>query len=164
MRCMTTKHPHRLRNFSYIGKFHYLLTWCCDERKQLFNRANHVDLVIRQILRASLETEFENIAYCYMPDHLHQLVKGKALTSDACEFIRKGKQYSGFYFQREYHERLWQRDGHDRLLLSDDAMRAAIRYIIDNPVRAGLVRVPEEYPFTGSDIYTVSELAALGRR
>ena len=38
---------------------------------------------------------------------------------------------------------------------------ATIRYIIDNPVRAGLVKHPAEYPFTGSMRYTMEELEQL---
>ena len=39
----------------------------------------------------------------------------------------------------------------------DDTM-VAIRYVIANPVRAGLVLRPEAYPFLGSMTGTVSDL------
>ena len=33
-------------------------------------------LVLQQFLRACIEAKIEIIAYCFMPDHVHQLVKG----------------------------------------------------------------------------------------
>jgi len=43
-----------------------------------------------------------------MPDHLHQLVHGRALTSDAKRFILLAKQYSGYYYKKAFKQRLWQ--------------------------------------------------------
>ena len=43
--------------------------------------------------------------------------------------------------------------------LRDDMERATtIRYILDNPVEAGLATDPADYPFLGSQSYTVAEL------
>lgn len=39
-------------------------------------------------------------------------------------------------------------------------MRVA-RYILENPVRAGLTRTFQEYPFSGSQEFTKEELADL---
>jgi len=36
--------------------------------------------------------------------------------------------------------------------------KRAMRYVLDNPVRASLVGHPEEYPYAGSDRWTVAEL------
>jgi len=76
------KRPYLLRDFDYLGMHHYLFTWCCDYREPLFTQQDHVDLVREQILRSCREAEFEVIAYCYMPDHVHQLVHGRSPTSE----------------------------------------------------------------------------------
>jgi len=34
----------------------------------------------------------------------------------------------------------------------------AIRYVIENPIEAGLVEKVEDYPFTGSQVYTIEQL------
>jgi putative transposase len=152
------KHLHLLRDFDYIGERHYSLTWCCESREPVFTQQDRVDLVRAQILRACRESEFEVIAYCLMPDHVHQLVHGRTPTADGRKFIRLAKQYSGFYFKKAFNQPLWQRYGHDRLVTDEGALRPIAQYIIENPVRAGLVTRPEDYPFTGSDIYTLAEL------
>jgi len=152
------KHPHLLRNFDYIGMHYYSITWCCDDRKPLFTQPDRVDLVRAQILRACKDSEFEVIVDCFMPDHVHKLVRGRTSTADGKKFIRLAKQYSGFYFKQAFDQRLWQRYGMDRLVRNDGDIRAIAQYIIENPVRAGLVSRPEDHPFTGSHIYTLEQL------
>ena len=111
-----------------------------------------------QVLRACQESDIEVIIDCFMPDHVHKLVRGRTPSADARKFIKRAKQYSGYYFQREFKLRLWQRYGRDQVIWnSGDAPRVA-QYIIENPVRAGLVKRPEDYPFTGSQIYSLEEL------
>ena len=36
--------------------------------------------------------------------------------------------------------------------------RTAIGYVVSNPVRAGLVVSPSEYPYWGSDVYSRAEI------
>ena len=70
---------------------------------------------------------------------------------------------SGFYYQKQFGERLWQRYGYERTLRSQDETLAVAKYIVGNPVRAGLVENPEHYPFSGSETYSLAAiLAAIG--
>jgi len=155
---MIIKHPEPLRDFDYVGLYYYSLTWCCEDRQSHFSQSDRVDLVRQQFLRACGETEFEIVAYCFMPDHVHQLVHGRSLTADGRRYMKLAKQYSGFYFSKAYDQRLWQRYGHDRFLRKDEEPRTIVRYILENPVRAGLIVDPRDYPFTGSQIHTIDEL------
>jgi REP element-mobilizing transposase RayT len=93
-----------------------------------------------------------------MPDHVHQLVKGASADADAERYILKAKQYSGFYFKKAFGTKLWFRKGFNVVLLGDCAPRETVKYIIENPVKAGLVKCVEDYPFTGSSRHTIKEL------
>jgi len=42
---------------------------------------------------------------------------------------------------------VWQRGYHDHALRGDEDYAARIRYLIENPVRAGLVERVEDYPY-----------------
>jgi REP element-mobilizing transposase RayT len=95
-----------------------------------------------------------------MPDHLHLLVEGKTDDADCKRFIARVKQYSGFYFKRQFGTPLWQRYGFERVLRDDEQTFVVARYILENPVRAGLAATVEEYPFVGSSEYSLSELIA----
>jgi putative transposase len=155
---MIHKHPQPLRDFDYVGMYHYSLTWCCRERKCLFTQSDHVDLVRAQLLRTCTETSFALVAYCFMPDHLHQLVKGCTNSANGKQYIKLAKQYSGFYFKKQYGQLPFDRYGHDRFLREDKEVRTIVGYIIENPVRARLVEKVEDYPFTGSSLYSIKEL------
>jgi len=97
---MQHRHAKRTRGFSYVGIHRYLLTFCTHYRAPLFTSAEAVDLALTQILRAVREERFALIAYCFMPDHLHLLIKGDCEASDCKAFIRRAKQYSGFYYSK----------------------------------------------------------------
>jgi len=43
---------------------------------------------------------------------------------------------------------LWQRESFDRIVRSDENLRRKREYIINNPVRAGLVSSWDDYPWT----------------
>ena len=95
-----------------------------------------------------------------MPDHVHLLVSGLTEDSDCRAFIRAMKQYTGYYFRKATGRALWQRYGYEHVLRSDLERATTIRYILDNPLRAGLAKRLEDYPFLGSERYTVEELVA----
>jgi hypothetical protein len=56
-------------------------------------------------------------------------------------------QYSGFYHSKAFGEELWQRYGHDHVFRHSERTGDVIRYILENPVKAG-VRV-NDCPFAG---------------
>ena len=98
------------------------------------------------------------VAYCFMPDHLHLLVQGLTAESDCRRFISRAKQYSGFYYAEEYGVRLWQRYGFERVLREHEPTMVVARYILENPLRAGLAQRVDEYPYVGSLVYSLSAL------
>jgi hypothetical protein len=60
-------------------------------------------------------------------------------------------------------QKLWQRYGFERMLRDDEATLVVARYILNNPVRAGLVADPREYAHIGSQRYSVEGiLEAIG--
>ncbi|MEO8077784.1 MAG: transposase [Acidobacteriota bacterium] len=67
--------PHHPR-LPYTGKHNYFLTFCTEGRAPVFTEHDAVELVLAQILRAARKCAFEITAYCFMPDHLHLLVRG----------------------------------------------------------------------------------------
>jgi putative transposase len=93
-----------------------------------------------------------------MPDHLHLLVEGQSDTSDCKRFIARAKQYSGFYYSKMNRQILWQRYGFEHVLHDDELSPVVARYILMNPVRAGLVETVDNYPFVGSLVYPLSAL------
>jgi REP element-mobilizing transposase RayT len=154
---LTGKPPH-LRTFDYTGFHRYSLTFCTDRRRRLFTQHAAVNLVLSQISRAAEEQRFAVLTYCFMPEHVHFLVQGECETADCKRFISLSKQYSGYLYSQTFKEKLWQRYGYERTLRNDEQTLTVARYILNNPVRAGLVRNPTEYPFVGSLVYELKDL------
>ena len=157
---MHTGRPSRLPRFDYRGFHAYFLTFCTFQRRRLFVAAESVDLVRTQISRAATDESVAIVADCYMPDHLHLLVQGSAETADGRKFISCARQLSGFHYQRRFGERLWQRYAYERVLRADEAMASVARYIVENPIRAGLVRRVTEYPYTAVNGCTLEQILA----
>jgi putative transposase len=111
---MQTNQPGHLKTFDYLGLHRYFLTFCTNYRRHAFQNGDVVNLVLAQISRTAREGAFELLAYCFMPDHLHPLVEGTAENSDCRRFIKSAKQYSGYYFEKDFKQKLWQRYGFER--------------------------------------------------
>ena len=88
------------------------------------------------------------LAWVLMPDHGHWLVQvgdGDHLASIMNRI--KSATARAYNEQRKRTGALWARAYHERLLRDDDAVRGAARYLVANPVRAGLVKRVGDYPF-----------------
>jgi REP element-mobilizing transposase RayT len=93
-----------------------------------------------------------------LPDHLHLLVEGKSAASDLQRFAMLAKQRSGAAYARQFGHALGQEGNFDRVLRRDDEVKPWVKYLLENPVRAGLVTHPADYPHLGSERFTLSEL------
>src|SRR5262245_50263081 len=155
---MLTRNPGHVKSFDYLGLHRFSLTFCTKDRALFFTEKRRVDLVFEQILRSATENEFGIVAYCFMPDHLHLLVEGLSDMSDGLLFIDRAKQYSGYYFKKACRTKLWQRYGFEHTLRNDEATLSVARYILENPVRAGLVERVQDYPFLGSLMYPLEQI------
>jgi putative transposase len=155
---MRTGKPEHLTGFSYVGNHQYSLTFCTKDRKRLFIDSDAVELVLAQISRAAIEHGFAVLAYCFMPDHVHLLVEGRTEHSDCKQFIARAKQYSGFYYSKRFDKPLWQRYSFEHVVRDSEKATTIARYILQNPMRAGLVTNIADYPFVGSLVWSTPEL------
>ena len=150
--------PRRLESFSYIGLARYFLTFCTRNRRRVFFDEVIVSMTMLEFRQAANREEFAILAFCVMPDHSHLLVEGATDRSDLRRFVKSAKQQSGAAYALRRAEPLWQEGYYERVLRRDEDVRDIARYILWNPVRAGLVRTPVEYPYIGSDVWSIEEL------
>jgi putative transposase len=150
--------PPRIEGFDYLGPYRYFVTFCTFDRRAVFSDVALGHRVISQFRRTCAKTKFAILAYCLMPDHAHLLVEGRSERSDFRGLIKSLKQSSGQRHASRTKRRLWQEGYWDRVLRPDDDAKKVARYIVENPVRAGLVRCAADYPLVGSDVWTLEEL------
>ena len=88
------------------------------------------------------------LAWVLMPDHGHWLVQ-VGDDDDLASIMNRLKSATARAYNRQRGRTgaLWARAYHERLLRGNDDVRGAARYLIANPVRAGLVERVGDYPF-----------------
>ena len=136
------------------------MTLTATFRTRWFASEIHAKALSVQIAPFFGARHFEVIAYCLMPDHLHVLLEGTSVDADLIESVRAWKQRTGYDWKRATGAQLWQPGFHDRILREGDETQHIVRYILYNPVRAGLVATPGEYRWLGSFRYSLVELEA----
>jgi putative transposase len=124
----------------------------------VFRKPVFVSLVLAEIATVAEAECLAVLAYCFMPDHVHLLVEGDAPSADVRRFVWRVKQRSGYAYQRLVAARLWQRSWWDRVLRSEQQTWEVVCYLLENPVRAGLVERPLDYPYSGSLVFTRGDL------
>ena len=133
-------HLLRKGRFSEPGRA-YLVTTVTQGRRPVFTDLQLGRVVVRELIMAPAET----LAYALMPDHLHWLlVLGEA---DLGTVVRTLKSRSGIAVNRVLglSGPFWQKGYHDRAVRQEEDLRALARYVIANPVRAGLVERVGDY-------------------
>jgi putative transposase len=148
---MSPGRPPRLPGFTYLGPHRYSLCFVVSQRARLFVTPPLVHAVREQILRSAVDERFDVLAHCIMPDHVHILVEGRTESSDLRRFVKVVKQRAGYVARTTLGIPLtWQEGYYEHVLRSDESTKAVIRYILENPVRAGLVAHVNDYPFSGA--------------
>jgi putative transposase len=145
-----------LKTFDYRGTHRYLVTLCTAQRTSWFANPDIADTILSQIRDSATQHQFAILAYCFMPDHVHLLVEGLAQDADLVRFVKHGKQISGYAHKQHFGKSLWQPSWFDRVLRKEEDTTDVIKYILLNPVRAGLVESAADYRLSGSDVYPVS--------
>jgi hypothetical protein len=69
----------------------------------------------------------------------------------------------GYWYRQRTGEYLWQPGYWDRVLRDEDDVLEAVRYIVANPLRAGLVTDLTKYPWVGASRWTIQELAQVSQ-
>lgn len=119
----------------------WFLTICCQERgRNQLARESVGDSLLQSALFFHERRWFVHL-FLLMPDHLHALI-GFPPDEKIQDVVRAWKKY-----QATRHGIVWQRDFFDHRLRRDESVDEKARYIRMNPVRAGLARVPEEWPY-----------------
>ena len=140
----------RLKDFEYIGTYAYFVTILTKDRGAYFRQVEVVDGLIAILVKKARSERFDVLAYCFMPDHLHLLVIGKDDNSNLKKFINLFKQESGYWFKKNYNENLWHISYYDHILRKEESIEGVAIYILENPVRKGLVSHFREYRFSRS--------------
>lgn len=117
----------------------YLITTVTHNRNPIFKDFDIARLLIRELQITSVELRITSLAWVVMPDHLHWLfVLNHSLISEVARRV-KGKSAFTINSHLGCYSKVWQKGFHDHAIRKDEDIKAVARYIIANPLRAGLV-------------------------
>jgi putative transposase len=89
-------------------------------------------------------------AFCLMPNHYHVALEAtRAALSDGVQWLN-GVYAQGFNRRHARWGHLFGARFASWVIESETHLEAARRYILENPVRAGLCERPEDWPWSGS--------------
>ena len=129
----------------------HFVTFCTDHRWTLPERAR--SLVLESCLHDNGK-KFDLRVAVVMPDHVH-LIFTPLTDYDAMEVCSLAeimdaiKGVSAHRINKAFGRkgRLWQPESFDHVLRSSESLDAKIQYLLDNPVRRGLVARWTDYPW-----------------
>lgn len=148
-RAPTGSQPHgcdlRKGRWSESGRI-YLITTVAEQRKAAFADFWCARLLILELRAADALDWSRTWAFVVMPDHLHWLIELRE--ADMSRLVLRVKSRSAIEINRLLGRRgrIWQKGFHDHAIRKEEDLRAVARYVVANPVRAGLVQSVRDYP------------------
>lgn len=104
------------------------------------------DDVARRLFESVASVEHAGAWYCYLlmllPDHLHGLFRFAGSPRPMRSVVSDWKRWTARHLGI-----CWQRNFFEHRLRQDESLRDKAAYILENPVRAGLVARTEDRPF-----------------
>ncbi len=133
-------HRLRLGRYSQAQQI-YLITTVTLGRQPVFADFARARQLVALLKQTQARQQASTLAFVVMPDHLHWLMQlGEGQKLSVC--VQRLKSLSAHAYQ----EPLWQPGFHDHAVRSEEDLPALARYIVSNPVRAGLVPRTGLYP------------------
>jgi len=102
--------------------------------------------VVSEVLRHFDGVRYRLFAWCVMPNHVHAVFQPMPGNSLA-RIVHTWKSYSALHANRILRRtgKFWQREYYDHLIRDERQFVRAIRYVAENPIRAGL----RDWPWVG---------------
>jgi putative transposase len=144
-----TRKRNRLPPNTYRGPHSYFLTLCCYERRRFFVNPAFVGVLVDLFHATCASHSFQVRAYCFMPDHFHALLATDNLAAVLPNVVRAFKGAATTHARHFGISKLWQTRFYDHVIRASDSFEKVTAYIVANPVRAGLVNTPIQWPFSG---------------
>ena len=154
------RRPHRLPPETYrLAGVSFCLTLCARHHGTPFANAALADAVVRSLRFYHDRGQWRISAFCLMPDHLHVIV---ALADESPDDSREPspalmalvgafKSYttSQVAWKHGLNGHLWQRDFYDHVARDATDLEEQCRYLLNNPIRRGLVDDWQDYRWSG---------------
>ncbi|HEY4357705.1 MAG TPA: transposase [Acidobacteriaceae bacterium] len=116
------------------------------QSRRIFEVPRNAELLLDTLQHYRREGHYKLHAFVVMPDHIHLLLTPQGVTLERAMMLIKG----GFSRRMESKFPVWQKSFTDHRVRDAGEFQIRRRYIHENPVRARLCFIAEEYPFSSA--------------
>lgn len=138
----------RLRSELYNSGTHFV-TITTKDRIRSFENGDVARSTIRVLIDLRDKHKFQLLSYCLMPDHFHALIRVADSDLDLSAICGRFKSLSTREFWLFGEGKLWHRGFYERIVSGEDAIYDCVKYIRQNPVKAGLADRWDKWPYYG---------------
>lgn len=126
----------------------YHLTMTTWKRTPIFLEWEAASIAARVIEEPSIQKLSEIQAWVVMPDHVHILIKLGGIDTLG-KYVNRFKSVTSrrIHSSGTYTDAIWGRAFHDNAIRKEQDLVHVARYVVANPLRAGLVRRVGDYPY-----------------
>ena len=144
-----------------VKEYPHHITQRGNYRQTVFSDDSDYEFYLERLTEYRKKYRLSILAYCLMPNHVHFVAIPEEENSFAKTFNACHMRYA-HYFNRKNHVtgHLWQGRFYS-CVLDDNHLYTAVRYIENNPVRAGLVKKPWEWKWSSATEHTKKGSSAL---
>ncbi|MFH1577338.1 MAG: transposase [Candidatus Margulisiibacteriota bacterium] len=140
----------RLKDYDYSTHQAYFITICSFERNKCFAKDAFNQEIVSCLKEERTRSGFLVYVYCLMPDHLHLLLSPPGDALSVSRFIGGFKsKTTRIAWNYGIQGKLWQGRFYDHVLRKKEKMNVIGEYILNNPVRKGLVKDWRKYQYCG---------------
>jgi putative transposase len=136
----------------------YFITASNFEKQSLLQSDRMAGLLIDVLHHYQKQSKYHLHDFVVMPNHFHLLITpiSPVTLEKAVQYIKGGFSYRAKK-ELSFNGEIWQTSFYDRRVRDADEYARFRHYIQMNPVRRGLVTLPEEFPFSSARL-TLDEI------
>jgi len=125
----------------------YFVTVNTDKRIPWFQEFDLAQVMCKNLENPACLADATNLCWIVMPDHVHLLLGLKTVSLQ--KIMKRLKSRSAIQLNQEIGRsgRFWSPGYYDHALRKEEDMLNIARYIVANPLRAGLVNRISDYPY-----------------
>ena len=125
----------------------YFLTAVTQDREPFFRDFVTARVAVNELRRLHECGLVRSLAWVVMPDHLHWLMAlGHSHSISVVAKMMKARTAQVINRKTHRHGQIWQRAFYEHAVRQEEDIAAIARYIVANPLRAGIVKRVGDYP------------------
>ena len=138
--------PHRT-----ASRASYFVTTKCWQGRTIFQISEIAEILINALFHYRDRGAYLLHEFVLMPDHLHLLLTPGPTTAleKAIQLVKGGSSHR-IHRARNQRMEIWQQGFYDWTIRDEHDWQTKVDYIRMNPVRAKLVQVPEDWPYSSA--------------